>query len=84
MEIIFEIIFEIIIDGSLNAVSDKKIPLILRILSAIVLLIVYGGLVGLCLFWGIHDKSVVLIIVGIGLLIFFGLAFIKTYKSRRR
>lgn len=84
MEIIFEIIFEIIVDGSLNAVSDKKIPLILRILSAIVLLTVYGGLVGLCLFWGIQNKSAILIAVGLGLLIFFGLAFIKTYKSHRK
>lgn len=83
MEIIFEILFEIIVDGSLNTVSDKKIPLPLRILAAIVLLIVYGGLVYLCLFWGIHNKSFILMIVGLGLLIFFSLAFIKTYKNHR-
>ena len=70
MEIIFEILFEIIVDGSLNTVSDKKIPLPLRILAAIVLLIVYGGLVCLCLFWGIRNKNFILMIVGLGLLFF--------------
>ena len=84
MELIFELIFEIIVDGSMNAVSDKKIPLILRILAAIVLLIVYGGIVGLCLFWGIHNKSVALIIIGLGVLILFGLGLLKTYKRHRR
>lgn len=83
MEMIFEILFEIIIDGSLQAVSDKKVPLILRILSAAVLLIVYGGLVGFCLFLGVHDKNILFVILGIGLLLFFGYGFIKVRRNRR-
>lgn len=84
MEILFEIDFEMIVEGSLNAVTEKKIPLFLRILAVIVLLIVCGGLVILCLYWGIQDKSAILIIIGLGLMVLFGFAFIKTYKNHRR
>ena len=84
MEMIFEILLDLIIDGSLQAVQDKKIPLFLRIAAAAVLLTVYGGFVGLILYWGIHNKNVLLIILSIGLLIFFGFGFLKAYKNRRK
>ena len=47
MELIFEILFELIVDGSLNADTDKKVPVIIRIIAAIILIVVYGGLIGL-------------------------------------
>lgn len=84
MEMIFEILLDLIIDGSLQAVQDKKTPLFLRIAAAAVLLTVYGGFVGFILYLGIHNKNVLLIIFSIGLLIFFGFGFLKAYKDRRK
>ena len=84
MEMIFEILLDLIIDGSLQAVQDKMIPLFLRIAAAAVLLTVYGGFVGFILYLGIHNKNVLLIIFSIGLLIFFGFGFLKAYKNRSK
>ena len=63
MELIFEIIFEFIVQGSLDAVQDQKVPVIVRILSALILLTVYGGLTALFLSLGIRNKSILLIII---------------------
>ncbi len=45
MEIIFDILFELIVEGSMGAVGDKKVPLPLRILAAVFLIVIFGGLV---------------------------------------
>ena len=37
MSIIFEIIFEIILEGSIELVGNKKVPMTIRILSAVFL-----------------------------------------------
>ena len=83
MELIFEILFELIIDGSMNAATDKKIPVILRIIAAIILLVVYGGLVGLCFFFGIRNKSAALMLIGVFILTITILGIRKTYKNHR-
>lgn len=84
MELIFEILFELIIEGSLNAAADKKIPVILRIIAAIILIVVYGGLIGLCFFWGIHDKSIALLLTGILILVITAFGIWKTYQKNRQ
>ncbi len=84
MELIFEILFDLIVEGSVEALGEKKVPLVLRILAALFLIVVFGGLVGVLLFIGISDKN--WIIAGIGVLIAFmvGLDVWKTVKKRRR
>ena len=44
MEILFEFIFEVLLEGSFELVKSKKIPLWLRVLVAIPLAVIYGGL----------------------------------------
>lgn len=84
MELIFEIVFEFIVQGSLDAVQDQKVPVIVRILSALILLTVYGGLTALFLSLGIRNKSILLIIIAIGMLAFFAFGFLKIYKKHKR
>ena len=83
MELIFEILFELIVDGSLNATTDKKVPVIIRIIAAIILIVVYGGLIGLFFFWGIHNKSIALLVIGALILVITVLGIWKTYKKHR-
>lgn len=45
MEFLLELIFEIIIEGSLELGTTKKVPMPLRILACALLLIIYGGLI---------------------------------------
>lgn len=84
MEIILELLFEFIVEGSIGAVGDKKVPLILRVLAAIFLIVIFGGLIAVLTIIGIRDKSwVSLVIAGIVAVIVF-LAVIKTVRKHRR
>lgn len=45
MEFLIELIFDIIFEGSLELSTSRRVPLPLRIFAALILLIVYGGIV---------------------------------------
>ena len=81
---LFEILFEIIVEGSLEASRDKKIPLWIRIIAGIVLIAVYGGLVGFLIYEGIRSMNRILSVIGIALLVFFVFGFWKVFKKHRR
>lgn len=51
MEILFEILAEIFVDGALDSATSKKAPLMLRIVAVSLLTIVYGSLIGLFVFF---------------------------------
>ena len=61
MEYVIEFLFELIFEGCLEAVGEKKVPLIIRILCAAVLLLVFGGIAGILLYTSIVDESGVLL-----------------------
>ena len=86
MDIILEIIFNLIIDGYNEAASDRKIPLAVRVIVAILLIAVYGGLTGFCLYQGFHDKSMLALVIGV-LILLTGVSVIiqlyKKYKQRK-
>ena len=84
MELILEILFDLIVEGSLEAVGEKKVPLVLRILAAAVLLVVFGGLVGVLLYLGISEKNWIVAALGVVIALMIGLAVWKTVKKHRR
>ena len=57
MELIFEILFDFIVEGSVGAVGDKKVPLPLRIVAAVFLVALFGTLIAVCLYIGITEKN---------------------------
>lgn len=61
MEYVIEFLFELIFEGCLEAVGEKKVPLIIRILCAAVLLLVFGGIAGILLYTSIVNESGVLL-----------------------
>ena len=65
MEIILDILFDLIIEGSIGAVGDKKVPLALRILAAVFLTVIFGGLVGVLVYIGIDEKNWIILIIGV-------------------
>ena len=84
MEVLFEILFEIIVEGSLEASRDKKVPLWIRIIAGLILIAVYGGLVGFLIYEGIRSVNRGLLVIGIALLVFFAFGFWKVFKKHRR
>ncbi len=81
---LFEILFEIIVEGSLEASRDKKVPLWIRIIAGLILIAVYGGLVGFLIYEGIRSVNWGLLVIGIALLVFFAFGFWKVFKKHRR
>ncbi|MBQ8684268.1 MAG: hypothetical protein IJ518_07120 [Clostridia bacterium] len=57
MEIIFEFIFSILVEGSIEVTGEKSMPLFVRILAILILSVIYFGLFGLLLFAAIKSKD---------------------------
>ena len=83
MGMIFEIIFDLIVEGSIDAVSDKKAPTFLRVAAIVLLVVVYAGLIGFCLYLGIHDKSWIAAAIGF-LIIVFTIEMVKVIIKKRK
>ena len=43
MEFVLELIFDIIVEGSIALGSEKKVPMPLRILALLIVLVIFGG-----------------------------------------
>ena len=84
MGIVFEILFEIIVEGALDASLSRKVPLWVRIIAALLLIFVYGGLVGLIIYSAISSKNWILFGAGILLLLFLSFGFYKIIKKRKK
>ena len=83
MNLLLEIILDLIIDGYHKGVSDRKIPLAIRVIVAILLVAVYGGLTGFCFYLGIHDRSWIALAIGVLILIVTVPAIIRFFKKKK-
>lgn len=54
---------ELILEGSLDASMEKKLPLPVRIIAAAFMIGVFGGLNGFCFCSGIHDRNGIMLII---------------------
>ena len=54
MDFLIQLALELIIDGSIDSVSDKKTPMAVRVIAAIILIAAFCGLVGFSLFGFLH------------------------------
>ena len=69
MEIISEIL-DLIVEGTLELIGSKKVPMILRIIAGFVLIGLCSGLVGLFVYLGMMHQHPLLIVIGVVLLLF--------------
>ena len=84
MDFIFEFLFEIILEGCFEAISEKKIPFVVRIIIALILFIFYICFGGIFLYIGIKQKSVLLIGISIFLYIIIGIVAFRKYEELKR
>ena len=83
MEIILEILFELIVEGSIGAVGDKKIPVPIRILAAVFLLLLFGAVVGALIYIGISEGSWIAVAAGIAIVLITVFAIWSTVRKHR-
>ena len=72
MDLLFEILFELIVEGSLEAAGNMRVPLVIRVLACILLIVVFGGIATLCIVSGITDKNWIAGVTGGVILIIMG------------
>ena len=53
MEFVLELIFEIIIEGTIEIGTSKKVPLPIRIIALLIFLLIYGAILGVIAMVGI-------------------------------
>ena len=83
MEIILETLFELIVEGSIGAVGDKKIPVPIRILAAVFLLLLFGAVVGTLIYIGISEGSWIAIVAGIAITLITVFVIWRTVRKHR-
>ena len=90
MEFLAELLFEIILEGTIAIGSEKKVPLPIRILCLIVEWTIFFGLGGLFVYMGYesileNDTVVAVLLLSVGGFMIIGGIFIayKMFKKKR-
>lgn len=91
MELIFELIFEIIVEGSLELGVSKKIPWPVRMLALAVFLLIYGALIGLFFFVAMGQMNegntvAAVFFISVDIFLAFGViwAIVKKYREHNK
>lgn len=91
MDDVLEFLFELVLEGSMELSTNRKVPKPFRILALLVLLVVYGGLIAIvaaimlecrqeqnmAAFWTVA-------VIGIGIVVLIGYVAWKKYKEIRK
>ncbi len=73
MDLIIEFIEEFILEGSIELINNKNVPILFRVLLGVIVTIVIFVIVGILIFWGIQklDNDLIfgIILMGLGVII---------------
>lgn len=90
LEALFEGLIEFIFEGLTSTSECKRVPILLRILAALLVLLLFGGVSGLMVFVGIMLLKENNIIAGIFMFVIAALVwgfavwkFVKVYRNRQ-
>ena len=86
MEFLLELLFEIIVEGSIELGSEKTVPIPLRILAACIVLALFFGMGGLFIYDAIlgGDKDFAIAGFVMGIFLMFGGMFIILKMFRKK
>lgn len=89
MEFLIELLFDIILEGTIAIGSEKKVPMPLRILCLIIEWAIFFGLGGLFVYMGYesvlqNDAVAAFLLLGVGLLMIIGGIFIAVKMFRKK
>jgi hypothetical protein len=90
-EFLFEFILELIIIGQFDGATSKKAPMPVRIISAVIFFLIFGGVIGLIAYLGISaliDKriiaGIIMLLISVLILAMLCYGFRKEYIKKRR
>ena len=79
LDIVCEFLFDLILEGAIAGVASRKVPMIIRVLLAALILVLYGGLIFIIFYIAIKDKSILVGIVGVLMALIVFMAAQKKY-----
>ena len=86
MDPFIQVVLDLIMDGSVGAVSDKSAPPALRVIAAVILAAAFCGLAGFCVYLMVKDPNWYVKVFG-GLILLIELytvcRFFKMYSHRK-
>ena len=83
LDLVVEIIFGILMEGSLEASMNSKVHPVIRFLLLSVIILIYGGLVHLALKLAIEEKSLLALLCAVVIAVIVVLAIKKKYDERK-
>ncbi|MBQ8184634.1 MAG: hypothetical protein IJ036_02480 [Lachnospiraceae bacterium] len=81
MELLIEIIFSVIFEGSLELITKKSVPMFIRVLLAFFLTAFSVAISALLFYLGIKNRSIIILIFAVLLSLLFIAAIIALYKK---
>lgn len=84
MEILIELILSIILEGSMELTTERRVPMPIRILLAVLLLAFYIGFCGIVIYSGIKMKNAIIAGIGIFVLVIVAVTVIWKYKEMKQ
>lgn len=84
MDFLIELLLEIILEGSFEAVSEKRVPFPIRILLTIVLIVFFVGVFAFLFYLGVKHDVLFMTIIAAILFVLFILGMIKKIKDFKR
>lgn len=90
MEFLLELLFDIIVEGSIELGSEKTVPMPLRILAALIVLAVFFGMGGLFVYGGydamlVSNNGAAIVLFAVGAFMVFGGIFVifKMFQKKK-
>lgn len=83
MDTVVKFVLGILLDGAMDAVGSRKVPLFFRVLLGAVLLILFGGICGLVILVGADSGNIGLLLLGVLLVACFLFWIIQTFLDFR-
>ncbi|MDE7298293.1 MAG: hypothetical protein K2N94_05630 [Lachnospiraceae bacterium] len=84
MDFIIEFVLTIILEGTMEAVGEKRLPMYVRVIAALLLLVLYFGLGGLLMYEGIKNRSGLIIGIAVFVLVIFAWAVVSKYREIKK
>lgn len=84
METLLEIIYEIVFEGMIYLGTRRNVPLVLRILCAIIVVGIYIVIIGGMLYIGLKENNFVIMLLALALFIIIGLAAYRKYEELKK
>ena len=84
MDFLIETILEIVMEGFFLLSSEKKVPMIIRLIVGLITIACYVGFIGMIMYVAINNKSIVLFVVAILVAVIVAYAFWKNYRTKNK